>query len=228
MRATKKKITDLLRTNGGMTAAELGDLLGISTTAVRRHLDTLETRKLIHHRSEQRGMGRPSHIYELTDSVKSIFEQSFHAFADEIIQKIRQLDHRQSPENLFQQQHTKRRQQYIKLTLGQTLTDRVAAIARLMEDEGRMTTWQQLGEDHFILREHNCPFLNMDAEFDYPCRCEASLLRDSLQAQVQRVSHIRTGDVACVYEIIGVEEAKPAPAPISQPVAFAHAHPAAK
>jgi predicted ArsR family transcriptional regulator len=228
MRETKKKITELLRTNGGMTAAELGDLLGISTTAVRRHLDALETRKLIHHRSEQRGMGRPSHIYELTDSVKSVFEQSFHAFADEIIQKIRQLDHRQSPENLFQRQHTKRRQQYLKLTQGETLPDRIAAIARLMEDEGRMTTWQQLGQDHFVLREHNCPFLNMDAEFDYPCRCEASLLRDSLQAQVQRVSHIRTGDIACVYEIIGVEEAHSAPVPESQPISFAHAHPAAQ
>jgi predicted ArsR family transcriptional regulator len=223
MRGTKKKITELLRTNGGMTAAELSELLGISTTAVRRHLDTLEIRKLIYHKSEQRGMGRPSHIYKLTDSVKSVFEQSFHAFADEIIQKIRQLDQRQSPETLFQRQHVKRRQQYIELTQGATLTDRIAAIARLMEDEGRMTTWQQLGQDHFVLREHNCPFLNMDAGFDYPCRCEASLLRESLHAQVQRVSHVRTGDVACVYEIIGVEEAQPTPVQERQPAALARA-----
>ena len=81
------------------------------------------------------------------------------------------------------------------------LYDRVACLARLMESEGRIATWQQLDENRFILREHNCPFHRLNGRFDHPCRREVSLLERTLQADVQRVNHIMQGDVACVYRI---------------------------
>jgi hypothetical protein len=60
------------------------------------------------------------------------------------------------------------------------LSDRVASLAAF-EGEGRMTTWEQLGESRFILREHNCPILKVVEKFDHPCRCEIDLLRQTLR-----------------------------------------------
>ena len=96
--------------------------------------------------------------------------------------------------------------------------DRVACLARLMESEGRMATWQQLNEERFILREHNCPFHRFDGDFDYPCRWEKSLLERTLQANVTRLGHIRQGDVACVYEIEGPVDGKLIEFPERRPV----------
>ena len=205
MKTTKKRIIKLLNVNGKMTTDELSGILGISSTAVRRHLTTLEARGLVCYRTEQRGMGRPSFIYELKGNGPSVFRQSFTDFVNTVLLEMKEWDGEKGPDELFDRHQSKRQEQYLKSTEGETLTDRVACLARLMESEGRMTTWQQLRKDRFILREHNCPFHRLKEQFDYPCRCEVSLLRQSLQANVTRVSHIRDGDVACVYEIEGTE-----------------------
>jgi predicted ArsR family transcriptional regulator len=209
MQATKQEIIRLLKMNGGLTTSELTDMLGISATAVRRHLNALEAQGLTCHRIEQRGMGRPSFIYDLKANAADAFTQSYVAFATSILQDLVEMEGDKKPEELFNRRQGRRHQQYITLTEGETLSDRVASLARLMESEGRMTTWQQLDENRFILREHNCPFYRLTEKLDYPCRCEISLLRETLKAKVKRVNHILKGDVACVYKIESRGNGKP-------------------
>jgi predicted ArsR family transcriptional regulator len=201
MQDTKQRILTFLKMNGGLTTGDLSNMLGISATAVRRHLNTLEAQNLVSHRTEQRGMGRPSFVYELTAGASNVFPQSYAAFATEVLQELLDMDGNEKLDELFDRRQEKRRQQYVSRTEGQTLSDRVASLARLLEGEGRMTTWEQLDDGRFILREHNCPILKVAREFDHPCRCEIDLLRDTLEANVERVNHIPDGDIACVYEI---------------------------
>jgi predicted ArsR family transcriptional regulator len=201
MQDTKQRILTLLKMNGGLTTSDLSNMLGISATAVRRHLNTLEAQNLVSHRTEQRGMGRPSFIYELTAGASNVFPQSYAAFATEMLQELLELDGTDKLDELFDRRQEKRREQYVSRTKGQTLSDRVASLARLLEGEGRMTTWEQLDDGRFILREHNCPILKVAQQFDHPCRCEIDLLREILEANVERVNHIPDGDIACVYEI---------------------------
>jgi len=202
MQDTKQKILSLLKMNGGLTTSELSDMLDISATAVRRHLNTLEAQSLVSHRTEQRGMGRPSFIYELTASASNVFPQSYAAFATDILEDLLEMDGPEKLDLLFQQRQEKRRRQYVSRATGETLAERVASLARLLDGEGRMTTWQQLEDGRFILREHNCPILKVARQFDQPCRCEIDLLQDTLQASVKRIGHIPEGDIACVYEIL--------------------------
>lgn len=202
MQDTKQKILSLLKMNGGLTTSDLSDMLGISATAVRRHLNTLEAQGLVSHRTEQRGMGRPSFIYELTASAANVFPQSYAAFATDVLEDLLEMDGPEKLDMLFQQRQEKRHRQYVSRASGETLSERVASLARLLDGEGRMTTWQQLDDGRFILREHNCPILKVAEKFDQPCRCEIDLLQDTLQATVKRIGHIPDGDIACVYEIL--------------------------
>ncbi len=201
MQDTKQRILTLLKMNGGLATSDLSDMLGISATAVRRHLNTLEAQGLISYRTEQRGMGRPSFVYELAAAASNVFPQSYAAFATNLLQDLVELDGVEKLDELFQHRHASRRQQYLARVDGETLSERVASLARLLEGEGRMTTWEQLDEERFILREHNCPILQIAQRFDQPCRCEVILFRETLQAQIKRVNHIPDGDIACVYEI---------------------------
>jgi predicted ArsR family transcriptional regulator len=201
MQDTKQRILTLLKMNGGLTTSDLSGMLEISATAVRRHLHALEAQSLVSHHSEQRGMGRPSYVYGLTVGASNVFPQSYASFATDILQELLELDGDEKLHELFQRRQSKRHEQYVSRTSGETLSDRVASLARLLEGEGRMTTWEQLDDGRFILREHNCPILRVAERFDHPCRCEIDLLRDILQARVKRVGHIPDGDIACVYEI---------------------------
>jgi predicted ArsR family transcriptional regulator len=201
MQDTKQRILTLLKMNGGLTTSDLSDMLGISATAVRRHLNTLEAQNLVDHLTEQRGMGRPSFIYELAAGATNVFPQSYAAFASEVLEELLEMEGNEKLDELFDRRQEKRREQYMSRTEGETLSDRVASLARLLDGEGRMTTWEQVDDGRFILREHNCPILDVARKFDHPCRCEISLLRETLQARVERVGHIPDGDIACVYEI---------------------------
>jgi predicted ArsR family transcriptional regulator len=201
MQDTKQRVLSLLKMNGGLTTSDLSDMLGISATAVRRHLNTLEAQALVSHRTEQRGMGRPSFIYELTAGASNVFPQSYAAFATNILKDLMEMDGPEKLAELFQRRQERRREQYVSRASGETLSDRVASVARLLESEGRMTTWEQLSDGRFLLREHNCPILKVAKEFDHPCQCEIDLLQDTLHAKVKRVGHIPDGDIACVYEI---------------------------
>jgi predicted ArsR family transcriptional regulator len=206
MQDTRQRILMLLKMNGGLTTSDLSNMLNISATAVRRHLNTLETQDLIAHQTEQRGMGRPSFVYELSAGASNVFPQSYAAFATSILQDLVELDGGEKLDELFCKRQERRRQQYLSQIRGETLSERVASLARLLESEGRMTTWEQLEEDRFILREHNCPIYKIAAKFDHPCRSEMNLLREILQAQVERINHIHEGDIACVYEITPLDE----------------------
>lgn len=201
MQDTKQKILTLLKMNGGLTTGGLSTMLGISATAVRRHLGALATQGLVARRTAQQGMGRPSFIYDLTAGASRAFPQSYAAFATRILQDLAELDGLEKLNQLFRRHCERRRQQYRSQVGGETLSDRVASLARLLEDEGRMTTWEQFGERQFILREHNCPILRIAEIFDQPCQCEIDLFRELLQARIERVNHIPDGDIACVYEI---------------------------
>ena len=208
MQTTRQRIIQLLRRKNGLTTGELGDTLNISATAVRRHLSTLEAQGTVFHRVERRGMGRPSYVYRLADGTPEVFPQSYTAFATSVIQKLAELEGEKTPEVLINALLEKRHRQYITKTRGETLSDRVASLARLMEKEGRMNTWQQLGDEQFVLREHNCPFQRLNGSSEYFCRCELALLRKTLQAEVKRVSHILEGDVACAFVIQGHSNGK--------------------
>jgi predicted ArsR family transcriptional regulator len=201
MQDTKQKILSLLKMNGGLTTGDLSDMLSISATAVRRHLNTLEVQNLVSHQTEQRGMGRPSFVYELAAGASDVFPQSYAEFATDILQDLLEVDGADKLDAIFLHRQEKRREEYVSRAGGNTLGDRVASVARLLESEGRMTTWEKLDDGRFLLREHNCPILRVAEKFDHPCRCEVSLLRETLQANVKRVGHIPEGDIACVYEI---------------------------
>ena len=203
MQDTKQKILTLLKINGGLTTSHLGDALDISATAVRRHLNTLEAQGLIAHRTEQRGMGRPSFVYELTAGASQVFPQSYAAFATNIMEDLIELEGTEKLDELFCRRQEKRRQRLVAQMSGDSLSERIASLAQILEAEGRMTTWEQLSDQKFLLREHNCPILKVAERFEQPCDCEISLFRELLQADIERIAHIPDGDIACVYEING-------------------------
>jgi predicted ArsR family transcriptional regulator len=201
MQRTRESIVKLLRNNGGLATDDLSERLGISATAVRRHLGALAEQDMVFRRKEQRGVGRPCYIYSLARGASGIFPQSYAAFVNALLQDLSALEREKELKELLDRRQERRQHHYLTRTTGKTLSERVASLARLLESEGRLATWQQWGEDHYVLREHNCPFLKLVKKFDYPCQREIALLEQILDAEVRRVSHVLAGDVTCVYEI---------------------------
>ena len=67
MQDTRHRILRLLKLKGPLSADEMSQELKITYMGVRQHLTPLEHDGLIRHHREQRGIGRPTYVYSLTE-----------------------------------------------------------------------------------------------------------------------------------------------------------------
>ena len=66
------QILEYMQRNGSATIKELEQLLGITTTAVRQHLTTLQMEGYIERKAVHAGVGRPHHTYTITARVQEL------------------------------------------------------------------------------------------------------------------------------------------------------------
>jgi iron-sulfur cluster biosynthesis transcriptional regulator SufR len=201
MPATRRRILIALKERGGMTADELAENLGISSVAVRRHLTNLERDRLVDHEQVQRGMGRPSYVYRLTEAAHQIFPHNYDQIASYFLEAIQELFGQDAVERIFEHRTQELAESYRSEVNGRDLPDRLDQLARLREADGYMPVWEEQEDGTFVLRQHHCPILHVAEGCDEACAHELALFVDLLEAEVTRQNHQVTGDTECSYEI---------------------------
>jgi predicted ArsR family transcriptional regulator len=200
MPATRRRILIALKERGGMTADELAENLGISSVAVRRHLTNLERDRLVDHEQVQRGMGRPSYVYRLTEAAHQIFPHNYDQLASYFLEAIQDLFGQEAVGRIFEHRTRGLAQSYRPLVSGE-LPDRLEQLTRLREADGYMPAWEQQKDGTYVLRQYHCPILHVAEGCDEACAHELALFVDLLDAEVTRQSHQVTGDAECSYQI---------------------------
>lgn len=201
LQPTRRKIILALKQRGGMTAAELAELLGITSMGVRRHLTMLERDRLVRYELVQRGKGRPSYVYALSSEAEHLFPKNYAALATELLGYLAADDGEQVIQ-LFDQRAQRRIRQAQARLDGKPLGERVAGLAELLHDEGYLAEWEQVDADSYVLSEHNCAVHDVAQEFRAACGSELTFLQAVLSdAEVTREQHMMGGDLMCAYRI---------------------------
>jgi DeoR family transcriptional regulator, suf operon transcriptional repressor len=84
---TKDLILNLLL-EGSKTAGEIADQLKIQKSAIRTHLESLQTEQSVKSYFKIEGLGRPRKVYELTESGRELFPRKYDLILSLILQKI--------------------------------------------------------------------------------------------------------------------------------------------
>lgn len=202
LQPTRRKIIMALKERGGLTAAELAEMLGITSMGVRRHLTTLERDKLVVYELVQRGKGRPSYVYRLSAQAENLFPKNYAALANELLNYVQDSAGEDTIIKLFDRR-AQRRIRNAQAQLGEkSLVDRVAGLAKLLTNDGYLAEWEQEDEDTFWLREHNCAVHDVAAEFSAACNSELTFLQTLMpDAVVTREHHMMGGELMCAYRI---------------------------
>src|ERR1051326_4906755 len=87
----RRKPVALERLPGTAGALELAEGFSVSSNAVRPHLPALERDRLVRHASETRGVGKPTHVYELTPEGQYLLSR---AYAPALAYILRAAQHR--------------------------------------------------------------------------------------------------------------------------------------
>jgi DeoR family transcriptional regulator, suf operon transcriptional repressor len=183
-----------------LTAKQLADKLGVSANAIRHHLKELEAAGLIVYGREQRGVGAPTFAYRLSAAGEALFPRAYEATLNELLDRMAEKAGRGAAVELLEDHYRELTHRVLAQLEGRSASERVALVARLMNEQGYMAEWQEAA-GAFRLAEHNCAIRAVAERFPEVCAAEQQFLRDVLGAAVERRTHITSGCNACEYAI---------------------------
>lgn len=204
--STKDDILQLLRKQGQATAHELAEQLDITPQAIRRHLKDLEAKHLISHQLIQEGMGRPQHLYHLTEQGRDRFPHRYDEFAVSLLDTLAETVGPEQVSSILQKQWERKAIDY-RARLGKgSLEKRVAALVELRKIEGYMAEWHPVEQesdpngDRFLIVEHNCAISNVAESFPRVCDHELEMFATVLpDCTVERTYWMINGEHRCGY-----------------------------
>lgn len=210
---TRHLVTRLLLERGPVTAVAVAEELGISSTAVRRHLDALvaegEACTRESSRRGRRGRGRPAKLYLLTETGRARFG---HAYDDLAVSALRFLAE-QSGEQAVRSFAERRMAALMAhhreaLTAGESPAERAEALADALTREGYAASTRSVGAGEQLC-QHHCPVAHVAADFPQLCEAETEAFAEVLGTHVQRLATIANGDAACTTHVPHTRSERP-------------------
>lgn len=204
--ASKRRLLERLKRCGPATVSELAGDLEVTDVAVRQHLAALEERGLVRsRRQEPDGRGRPAVEWSLTRLAQELFPDRHSDLTVELIEAARAAFGEEGLDSLVAQRARRQVEAYRALleSRGDTLADRVRALARQRTAEGYMAEMVSEDDGAYLLIEHHCPICEAAESCTGLCEAELEVFRQSLGdgVRVERTQHLLADADRCVYRI---------------------------
>jgi DeoR family suf operon transcriptional repressor len=174
--------------------------LGISLNAVRHHLKELEGDALVEYERQHRGVGAPTFAYRLSAAGEALFPRRYEATLTELLDYVVRRDGRASAVAVLEARYDALARRLGQELAGATPSERMAAVAQLLSDEGYMAEGTASAGSGTLI-EHNCAVQAVAERFPEICAAEARFLAAALGAEVERRGHILSGCSACEYRV---------------------------
>ena len=199
---TKSKLLEAVKTCGAATAQALGDRLGLTVPAIRRHLqDLLDAGQLAVRTEKPGGRGRPQHVYALTEAGEATFPQSYAALCVDVLTQVQVLFGEDAVTKVMDAQRGAMHAQLAPLIgVGGEVGGRLERLAEALRGLGYAARLHQEG-GQWVLTQHNCPAPAVARAFPELCHSELSLYRELLGVPVAREARISCGASECRYKV---------------------------
>ncbi|MEC0239681.1 transcriptional regulator [Paenibacillus dokdonensis] len=199
--STRDKILQLLKTKGDLSAKEITEFIGITSMAVRRHINTLEKDGLIESKTIRQPMGRPTAIYHLTEQAETFFPNKYHSLTLDLLGELELDAGSDMVDRLFDRRGESLRKNHAEKMHGKSFAEKVEVLAEIQNENGYMVELEKNSENEYTLMEYNCPISQIAKKYNHACTCEMKMFESLLGAEVGRTECLAKGDKKCVYTI---------------------------
>ena len=198
---TRRLLVYELKRRGEASVEELAAEAGLTATGVRQHLGTLAGDGLVEHRRVGAGPGRPRHLFRLTTRGHGLFPAAYGELTNELLGYFSEED----PDLVnaaFERRRKRRRDAAVARMKGLELADKVAELARILDEDGYMADCEPAGDSTWMVTEHHCAIFGVARRYGQACSSEIEFIREVLpEATVERVTHMVAGAHRCSYRI---------------------------
>ena len=211
----KQRVLDMLKRRGPITVGTVARALGLTTMAIRQHLQSLEEQGLVEPRPQPpKGRGRPSVHWALAEAAQAHYPDTHAELTVALIDAVRRAFGDEGMERLVAERSADQLCDYQRrLDAGQDLGERLALLAERRSAEGYMAEAIDEGDGSWTLVEHHCPICVAARRCSGLCAAELDVFRRALgdEVTVERTRHLLGDDDRCAYRIrpTGVEASEP-------------------
>lgn len=199
---TKDKIMDYLKKEVAMTVYDLTQRLNITDMAVRKHLSILEKDQFIQSKEVKQPMGRPLHIYSISEKGEKLFPKNYEGITVDFLNDVKDIHGEETINSLFSRREQRLTQEYSNRITSKLPSEKMKEIVHLQNEKGYMADGTQLDDHTFELVEYNCPIWAIAKDYKMACKCETSMLKNVLDTDdINRVSCKSDGDAHCKFII---------------------------
>lgn len=201
----RDRVSLLLKTKGPQTAAQMANRLKVTTMAVRQHLAALQEQGLVDYVDERRKVGRPARVWHLTPKANDQFPDRHAELAVGVLQAVQGTFGEEGLERLITATTLQQIDAYrVRMPAsGTPLRQRVAALAKIRQDEGFMVEWHQVRDGTIEFLQNHCAIDSAARFSGILCSGELALFRALLgdDVSVERFEYLLSGDRRCAYRI---------------------------
>jgi len=202
------RVAKLLLDGGQATASGLASSLGLTPTAIRRHLDALVDLGYaqFHDRAPfgptpLRGRGRPARIYTLTDAGRDAFDQAYDDLAISALRFVSETLGEQGVIDFARARAEEMERRYSEqMNPDASPAQRVAELAQQLSDDGFSAGTEPVANGVQVC-QHHCPVAQVAVEFPQLCDAEAEIFGRLTGTHATRLATLSHGDGVCTTHI---------------------------
>lgn len=194
------QIIEYLQRSGSGTIKELEDVLGITTTAVRQHLGSLQSDGYVERRRVSTGVGRPHYAYFVTARVQEIFACHCDDLALTLLEEVFELEGFGKTQILLDRVSERLANKYNEEIRSVALQARVQEFADVLNERGVLTELDD-SNNEILLKTYNCPFHDLAQEHNEICEMDKAMVERVLGTDVNLSSRITDGDRCCSFTV---------------------------
>jgi len=200
--SSDRSLLDLIRRQGPLTVVEMGEHLGVTSTAVRNRLTRLVGSGMVERRTEHGGRGRPRHTYQASVEAHKQLGQNYADLAvvlwDEM---MRTVEDRKLRRHLFGRITERLADLYRAQVKGEGWEGRLVQLGTILHERG-IETEVTSGDGGMmpVLKQHSCPYYELAETDRTVCAMERKMFEKVLGRGL-RLSQCRLdGHRSCDFE----------------------------
>ena len=202
------QVLEYLQRNGTASIKELEELLGVTTTAVRQHLGTLQADGYIERQRVHSGVGRPHHAYSITEKAHELFACHCDDLALTLLEEVFVLEGKERAALLLARVGDRLASRYANSVRSDVLQERVEQLAGALYQRGVLTDVAVEENETFILKAYNCPYHELAQEHRDICEMDEKLMQQVLGSDVSLSECMMDGHSGCSFVVSHTENNK--------------------
>ncbi|PJF34915.1 MAG: hypothetical protein CUN49_13245 [Candidatus Thermofonsia Clade 1 bacterium] len=200
MRDTRLAVLQAIREQGQATVASLAAALGISPISVRHHLTGLQAEGLLKVSLDRQAVGRPKHVYSLSQAAERYFPVAYHTFAERLLDELKASLTAEQVAAIIDRMVASIAARYGSLQLSGSLEERLHKLVDILGEEGFRAAVRRV-ENGALQAELNCPYVFIGQRHPEVCRIDHAIIRSVLGRDVQRMACVLEGDRLCIFSV---------------------------